>query len=100
MEAGDETPDVHLVLYTTNQPRAKANAALLAAMYAMVCGDMTPADAYHPISEVGSAQDWASHALLTSFWCSWSWCPFEMQGMAEQTSTSPFRTFFTACTVP
>ncbi|UZJ54510.1 hypothetical protein CBS101457_003830 [Exobasidium rhododendri] len=44
--------EIHLILYTTNQPRTKANAALLAAMYAMVCGDMTPADAYHPLSEL------------------------------------------------
>lgn len=42
--------DLHLILYTTNHPKNKANAALLAAMYAMVCGDMTPADAFHPIS--------------------------------------------------
>lgn len=42
--------DLHLILYTTNSPKNKANAALLAAMYAMVCGDVSPADAFHPIS--------------------------------------------------
>ncbi|MCO5589564.1 hypothetical protein L7F22_043532 [Adiantum nelumboides] len=42
--------DLHLILYTTNHPKNKANAALLAAMYAMVCGDVSPADAFHPIS--------------------------------------------------
>ncbi|PWN38439.1 uncharacterized protein FA14DRAFT_160009 [Meira miltonrushii] len=42
--------DLHLILYTTNNPKNKANAALLAAMYAMVCGDVSPADAFHPIS--------------------------------------------------
>jgi cell division cycle 14 len=47
-----KTSDIHLILYTTNTPRPKANAALLAAMYAMVCGEMTPADAFHPLSEV------------------------------------------------
>ena len=51
-EKPEEVPDVHLILYTSDQPRAKANAALLAAMYSMVCGEMTPADAYHPLSEV------------------------------------------------
>lgn len=48
----EEAADIHLILYTTDQPRSKANAALLAAMYAMVCGEMTPADAYHPLHEL------------------------------------------------
>lgn len=49
-----ENNNLHLILYTTSEPRTKANAALLAAMYAMVCGDASPADAYWPLSSVGN----------------------------------------------
>lgn len=45
-------PSFHLILYTSSEPRPKANAALLAAMYAMVCGQMSPADAFFPISKL------------------------------------------------
>ncbi|SPO31708.1 related to CDC14 - dual specificity phosphatase [Ustilago trichophora] len=44
--------DATLVLYTTDAPAQKANAALLATLYAMIIGKVTPADAFYPISEV------------------------------------------------
>ncbi|CBQ71454.1 related to CDC14-dual specificity phosphatase [Sporisorium reilianum SRZ2] len=48
-------PDMHdatLVLYTTDAPAQKANAALLVTLYAMIIGKVTPADAFYPISEL------------------------------------------------
>lgn len=48
--SAEDVQDLHLILYTSSDPKQKANAALLAAMYAMVCGDVSPADAFHPIS--------------------------------------------------
>lgn len=48
----DGVKDLHLILYTSSEPRTKANAALLAAMYAMICGDATPADAFAPLSSL------------------------------------------------
>ncbi|SPO31456.1 related to CDC14 - dual specificity phosphatase [Ustilago trichophora] len=44
--------DATLVLYTTDAPAQKANAALLVTLYAMIIGKVTPADAFYPISEV------------------------------------------------
>lgn len=44
--------DATLVLYTTNAPAQKANAALLVTLYAMIIGKVTPADAFYPISEL------------------------------------------------
>lgn len=41
-----------MVLYTTDEPSRKANAALLATMYAMIIGKCSPADAFYPISEL------------------------------------------------
>ena len=45
-------PETHLVLFTNDTPHEKANAALLAALYAMIIDKVTPADAFHPISEI------------------------------------------------
>ncbi|CEH12042.1 phosphatases ii [Ceraceosorus bombacis] len=42
----------HLVLYTSSDPHNKANAALLAAMYAMVIERLSPCDAFHPLAEL------------------------------------------------
>lgn len=44
--------DATLVLYTTHAPAQKANAALLATLYAMIIGKVSPADAFYPISEL------------------------------------------------
>lgn len=44
--------DATLVLYTTDAPAQKANAALLVTLYAMIIGKVSPADAFFPISEV------------------------------------------------
>lgn len=44
--------DATLVLYTTDAPAQKANAALLVTLYAMIIGKVTPSDAFYPISEV------------------------------------------------
>ncbi|CDU24648.1 related to CDC14-dual specificity phosphatase [Sporisorium scitamineum] len=44
--------DATLVLYTTDVPAQKANAALLVTLYAMIIGKVTPADAFYPISEL------------------------------------------------
>ncbi|SOV05915.1 related to CDC14 - dual specificity phosphatase [Ustilago sp. UG-2017a] len=41
-----------MVLYTSDEPARKANAALLVTMYAMVIGKCTPADAFYPIAEL------------------------------------------------
>ncbi|KAJ1021907.1 hypothetical protein NDA16_003669 [Ustilago loliicola] len=41
-----------MVLYTTDEPSRKANAALLAILYAMIIGKCTPADAFYPIAEL------------------------------------------------
>ncbi|KAJ1595576.1 hypothetical protein NDA11_002837 [Ustilago hordei] len=41
-----------MVLYTSDDPARKANAALLVTMYAMVIGKCTPADAFYPIAEL------------------------------------------------
>ncbi len=47
-----ELEDATLVLYTTDAPAQKANAALLVTMYAMIIGKVSPADAFYPISEL------------------------------------------------
>ncbi|EST06783.1 Dual specificity phosphatase, catalytic domain protein [Kalmanozyma brasiliensis GHG001] len=44
--------DATLVLYTTDAPAQKANAALLVTLYAMIIGKVNPADAFYPISEL------------------------------------------------
>ena len=44
--------DTHLVLYTNTHPHNKANAALLCALYAMTIDHISPADAFHPYSEI------------------------------------------------
>lgn len=44
--------DTHLVLYTSMHPHHKANAALLCALYAMTIDHISPADAFHPYSEM------------------------------------------------
>lgn len=41
-----------MVLYTSDDPARKANAALLVTMYAMVIGKCNPADAFYPIAEL------------------------------------------------
>ncbi|KAJ9476173.1 Tyrosine-protein phosphatase CDC14 [Pseudozyma hubeiensis] len=47
-----EMQDATLVLYTTDAPAQKANAALLVTLYAMIIGKVSPADAFYPISEL------------------------------------------------
>ncbi|KAL4241349.1 protein-tyrosine phosphatase family protein [Abortiporus biennis] len=41
-----------LVLYSSNDPRKKANAALLMALYVMIVQQRPPWEAFHPIAEV------------------------------------------------
>ncbi|SPO42067.1 uncharacterized protein PSFLO_07550 [Pseudozyma flocculosa] len=41
-----------LVLYTADASYSKANTALLAALYAMIIDKVTPADAFHPFSQL------------------------------------------------
>ncbi|KAI0079686.1 tyrosine protein phosphatase [Panus rudis PR-1116 ss-1] len=41
-----------LVLYSSNDPRRKANAALLMALYVMIVQQRPPWEAFHPIAEV------------------------------------------------
>ncbi|KAE9404464.1 phosphatases II [Gymnopus androsaceus JB14] len=41
-----------LVLYSSNDPKSKANAALLMALYAMIVLRQAPWEAFHPIAEV------------------------------------------------
>lgn len=41
-----------LVLYSSDDPRRKANAALLIALYVMIVHRRTPWDAFHPIAEL------------------------------------------------
>ncbi|KAN0062314.1 cell division control protein 14 [Thecaphora frezii] len=41
-----------LVLYTVDNSYSKANIALLAALYAMIIDKVTPADAFHPFSQL------------------------------------------------
>ena len=52
MLTDDDMQDATLVLYTTDAPAQKANAALLATLYAMIIGKVSPADAFYPISQV------------------------------------------------
>lgn len=48
----DEMASMHLCLYTSNDAHAKANAALLCALYAMTIDHISPADAFYPYSEM------------------------------------------------
>ncbi|KZT62206.1 phosphatases II, partial [Calocera cornea HHB12733] len=49
----DEQLESHrLVLYTSTDPRRKANAALLMALYVMIVQRKAPWDAFHPIAEM------------------------------------------------
>ncbi|CAO1627990.1 unnamed protein product [Jaminaea pallidilutea] len=41
-----------LVFFSSSHPHRKANASLLAAMYSMIIDHITPADAFHPFSEI------------------------------------------------
>lgn len=41
-----------IVLYSSDDPRRKANAALLMALYVMIVHRRTPWDAFHPIAEI------------------------------------------------
>lgn len=51
-QSDDDGPEKKFVLYTSDNPRLKANAALIASLYAMVIDRISPADAFHPLSEV------------------------------------------------
>ncbi|KAH9938664.1 protein-tyrosine phosphatase-like protein [Fomitopsis serialis] len=49
----DQTLSSHrLVLYSSNDPRRKANAALLMALYVMIVQQRPPWEAFHPIAEI------------------------------------------------
>ncbi|WFD03205.1 hypothetical protein MOBT1_001894 [Malassezia obtusa] len=48
----DAMAPMHLCLYTSADAHRKANAALLCALYAMTIDHISPADAFHPYSEL------------------------------------------------
>ncbi|KIJ32361.1 hypothetical protein M422DRAFT_184583 [Sphaerobolus stellatus SS14] len=47
-----EMKDYRLVLYSSNDPRRKANAALLMALFVMIVQRQAPWEAFHPIAEL------------------------------------------------
>ncbi|THH33724.1 hypothetical protein EUX98_g437 [Antrodiella citrinella] len=48
----EELSSYRLVLYSSNDPRRKANAALLMALYVMIVQQRPPWEAFHPIAEL------------------------------------------------
>ncbi|TCD71273.1 cell division control protein 14 [Steccherinum ochraceum] len=48
----EELSSYRLVLYSSNDPRRKANAALLMALYVMIVQQRPPWEAFHPIAEI------------------------------------------------